>query len=102
MGLSAYRLLGQRAAMDQFSEVGPMFRSYLLSLWNLCSQHLELQEFGLTRNFVHTISPEGEDRVESTTNSNHHQSLHGSPVSVEMTTDTSQELDSMEAGGRIR
>ncbi|KAK3138091.1 hypothetical protein QOZ80_5AG0364390 [Eleusine coracana subsp. coracana] len=52
--------------------------------------------------FVHILSPEGENRVQSTTNSNHHQSLSGNPVAMEMAAATSQALDSMEAGGRTR
>jgi hypothetical protein len=97
--------------MDQFLEVGPVCYTskwaYVLVifviLWNLFV-FLTFGTAGIWPHayFVHDISPEGENRVQSTTNLNHHQSLHGSPVAVEMTTDTSQALDSMEAGGRIR
>ncbi|XP_062180325.1 lipid phosphate phosphatase 2-like [Phragmites australis] len=54
--------------------------------------------------FEHILSPEVErQQVQSTTNSNHHQSLSGGGghVAMEMTS-TSQALDSMEAGREAR
>nr|CAB3464548.1 unnamed protein product [Digitaria exilis] len=51
--------------------------------------------------FEHILNPDGEGQVQSTNNSNHHQSVSGGPVAIEMRS-TSQELDSMEEGRRAQ